>query len=56
MSKTTHSGLSKTLSSKEVLILSFGAMIGWGWIILTGEWLNDAGPLGAIVAFLIGES
>ncbi|WP_331234294.1 APC family permease [Natronorarus salvus] len=54
MSKTTHSGLSKTLSSKEVLILSFGAMIGWGWIILTGEWINEGGPLGAIVAFLIG--
>lgn len=54
MSETTHSGLVKALSSKEVLILSFGAMIGWGWIILTGEWINEGGPLGAITAFLLG--
>ncbi|WP_436347275.1 APC family permease [Natronorubrum sp. FCH18a] len=54
MADTTQSGLAKALTSKEVLILSFGAMIGWGWIILTGEWLNEGGPLGAIAAFLAG--
>ncbi|SDK59091.1 APC family permease [Natronorubrum texcoconense] len=54
MAETTHSGLTKTLSSKEVLILSFGAMIGWGWIILTGEWISEGGPLGAISAFVLG--
>ncbi|WP_440767157.1 APC family permease [Natronorubrum sp. DTA7] len=54
MAETTHSGLAKTLSSKEVLILSFGAMIGWGWIILTGEWISEGGPVGAISAFVLG--
>lgn len=54
MAETTQSGLAKTLSSKEVLILSFGAMIGWGWIILAGEWISEGGPLGAISAFVFG--
>ncbi|QCC59283.1 APC family permease [Natrinema thermotolerans] len=54
MSETTQSGLEKALGSKEMLILAFGAMIGWGWIILAGDWINDGGPLGAIVAFLGG--
>lgn len=54
MSQTTQSGLEKALTSKETLILAFGAMIGWGWIILTGEWINEGGPLGAITAFIIG--
>jgi basic amino acid/polyamine antiporter, APA family len=54
MAETTQSGLVKALSSKEVLILSFGAMIGWGWIILTGEWISEGGPLGAVTAFVLG--
>ncbi|ELY45089.1 APC family permease [Natronorubrum sulfidifaciens] len=54
MSETTQSGLEKALSSKEMLILSFGAMIGWGWIILAGDWINEGGPMGAITAFVAG--
>jgi len=53
MSKSTH-GLEKTLGSKETLILSFGAMIGWGWIILAGDWIHSGGPQGAILAFVAG--
>jgi len=29
-------------------------MIGWSWVALTGGWINEAGSLGAIVAFAIG--
>lgn len=54
MSNTTESGLVSTLSKRDTLILAFGAMIGWGWIILSGTWINEGGPLGAILAFLIG--
>jgi basic amino acid/polyamine antiporter, APA family len=54
MSKTSKSGLSKALSTPEMLILGLGAMIGWGWIILTGTWVNDAGAMGAIAAFVLG--
>jgi amino acid transporter len=29
-------------------------MIGWGWIMLAGEWVSLAGTLGAILAFAVG--
>ena len=54
MSENTENGLKKELGSRDMLILAVGAMIGWGWIILAGDWVNEAGPLGAIVAFLGG--
>ncbi len=44
----------RVVRRKEVLALSFGAMIGWSWVALTGNWIEGAGSLGAIVAFLFG--
>ena len=44
----------KILARREVLTLSFGAMIGWSWVLLTGEWLMRAGSLGTTIAFVIG--
>lgn len=44
----------KTLGNRDVLALSFGAMIGWGWVVTTGLWITEAGSLGAILAFIIG--
>ncbi len=46
--------LSRVLGNKDVLALAFGAMIGWGWVVLAGEWVEEAGALGAIIAFAIG--
>lgn len=37
-----------------MLALAFGAMIGWSWVVLSGTWINSAGTLGAILAFLLG--
>ena len=48
-------GFAKTLLNREVLALSCGAMIGWSWVLLTGEWLARAGTLGTLVAFVIGS-
>lgn len=48
------SGFDRVLSRKDVLALAFGAMIGWGWVVLAGEWVRSAGSLGAMLAFLIG--
>ena len=45
---------SKSIGSREVLTLSFGAMIGWSWVLLTGDWLVRAGLLGTAVAFIVG--
>jgi len=44
----------RVIRRKEVFALSFGAMIGWSWVALTGNWIGGAGSLGAILAFLIG--
>ncbi|MCT4592967.1 MAG: APC family permease [Anaeromicrobium sp.] len=44
----------RVLSRKDVLALAFGAMIGWGWVVLAGSWVEKAGALGAMIAFLFG--
>lgn len=46
--------LQKSLKMKDVLALAFGTMIGWGWIMLAGSWVGNAGTAGAILAFLLG--
>lgn len=37
-----------------MLALAFGAIIGWSWVLLTGQWVQTAGALGAIGAFTAG--
>lgn len=46
--------LVRVLSKKDVVSLAFGAMIGWGWVVLAGNWILEAGSIGSIIAFLIG--
>ena len=29
-------------------------MIGWGWVVSTGDWLQKAGSIGTILGFIIG--
>ncbi|MDO5493046.1 MAG: APC family permease [Nesterenkonia sp.] len=47
-------GFIPSLGRIETLFLGFGAMIGFGWITLTAGWLNSAGTMGAVTAFVIG--
>ncbi|MBN2898571.1 MAG: APC family permease [Clostridia bacterium] len=54
MQKTVGAEYEKVFSKKDIFALAFGAMIGWGWVVLTGSWIQTAGALGAILAFLIG--
>ncbi len=44
----------RCLARKEVIAIAFGAMIGWGWVVLAGQWIQSGGSLGAILAFLLG--
>lgn len=46
--------LGKVLGRTDVLAMAFGTMIGWGWVMLAGEWVKQAGVLGAVGAFVIG--
>ena len=53
-SPTPARHLTQTLSAPQLLAIAFGATIGVGWIVVLGEWLTQAGPLGAIIGFLLG--
>lgn len=44
----------RALGKGATLTLGVGAMVGFGWVTLVGDWIEDAGSLGAAVAFLIG--
>lgn len=46
--------LRRALVRRDVLSLAFGAMIGWSWVLLTGEWTTGAGTFGAALAFALG--
>ena len=44
----------KVLNTGDVLVVAFGAMIGWGWVISSGQWINSGGVLGTVAGFVIG--
>jgi basic amino acid/polyamine antiporter, APA family len=46
----------RVLRARDVFTLAFGAMIGWSWVLLTGYWVETAGSLGTLLAFLAGGS
>ena len=46
--------LLKVLGNWDTLALGFGAMIGFGWVVLTGDWIGSAGTLGAVLAMVVG--
>lgn len=47
-------GLKKVLGRWDALAIGVGAMIGFGWVVLTGDWITTAGPIGAALAMLVG--
>jgi len=50
----TEPSLKKVLGRIDVLSLGFGAMIGFGWVVLTGDWLSSAGTMGSVLAIVTG--
>ena len=45
--------LKRVLDLKDTLALSFGAMVGWSWVILSGLWISNGGSLGAVLGFTL---
>lgn len=45
---------SKKLNTGDVIVVAFGAMIGWGWVVSSGGWIQRSGVIGTILAFLLG--
>jgi APA family basic amino acid/polyamine antiporter len=51
---THRKNLEKVITFKNYIAIALGAIIGVGWIIYAGEWLLDGGPIGAMLAFILG--
>lgn len=45
---------SKSFSLIDLLFMATGAMLGWGWVVLSGDWVSQAGFGGTAIAFSIG--
>lgn len=54
MSQDNDQSFSRILGQRDVIAIAFGAMIGFGWIVLTSELITSAGVLGAALGFVIG--
>ena len=37
-----ESEFNKVFSAWDILVIAFGAMIGWGWVVSTGSWIEKA--------------
>lgn len=40
-----ESEFNKVFSAWDILVIAFGAMIGWGWVVSTGNWIEKGGVL-----------
>ena len=48
------SDFDKVLGAWDILVIAFGAMIGWGWVVSTGSWIQTGGIIGAALGFVVG--
>jgi amino acid transporter len=46
--------LAQEIRAPQFFTLAFGAIIGVGWVVVVGEWLGQAGPLGVVLSFVAG--
>lgn len=54
MEEKKSSDFTKVLGAWDILVIAFGAMIGWGWVVSSGEWIGRGGVAGAAIGFVIG--
>ena len=54
MGKDNNRKFKKVLNIWDALVVAFGAMIGWGWVVSSGSWIESGGVLGTIIGFVIG--
>ena len=46
--------LKKSLGSVQFFSIGFGGIVGVGWIVYMGLWFTQAGPMGTMLAFVVG--
>lgn len=54
MGATEKNNFSKVLGTTDIMMVAFGAMIGWGWVVSSGQWIQQGGVLGTAIGFIIG--
>ena len=54
MDNKKKSDFDKVLGAWDILVIAFGAMIGWGWVVSTGSWIENGGVIGGVLGFIIG--
>ena len=47
-------GLARSISFSSYITLGLGMIVGVGWVVYSGQWLQQGGPLGAMLAFGLG--
>ncbi len=52
--KEKKGSFDRVLNTGDVLVVAFGAMIGWGWVVSSGQWIQNGGILGTAIGFIIG--
>jgi APA family basic amino acid/polyamine antiporter len=46
--------LARKLGLSDYFALSFGTMVGVGWLVVMDDWLGRGGPVGAMLGFALG--
>lgn len=54
MANEPRQQLSRDIGTSQFFTLAFGSIIGVGWVVALSSWLNQAGPLGAVLGFAGG--
>lgn len=49
------SSFDRALGAWDILVIAFGAMIGWGWVVSTGTWIQDGGILLIVASTITGS-
>ena len=45
--------LKKTMTFGNYISIGLGSIVGIAWVMYTGQWLQDGGPIGAMLAFIL---
>ena len=54
MGEGEKSQFERVLNRWDVIVLALGAMIGWGWVVSSGSWIESGGVGGAMIGFALG--
>lgn len=54
MTDKKASEFDKVFNVWDILVIAFGAMIGWAWVVSSGDWIDRGGVVGAMLGFVLG--